>query len=1456
MTTAPAAEPIGRPGLGPLIERLKAAGFPASTSEAVDATRLLLILARKEPEVALDPERLRARMRPIFCRNREQQERFDEVFDEWYGSEPARVIEAAPKPVVSVEPQTKAMPRWRVWLLAGLLLTEMIFVVIWAPRMGEVVVAPAPQPAKPIVTPKPPETPSVVPQPPAPVQTAAAVHGYFPRLRYNRELRWPWAVGAALLPLLPLVLFSIPAMVIARMKARRRTDPMFLEREELERTARRIVPPLHPDIVNKLARHLRGRPDGDARLTRRPILDVRATLESTLRNRGIPSPQYRHTHAPPSYLLLVDISSQDDARGRHFYQWADRLRRARLDVEIALVRLGSGGQPQFRPTSHGELPRDDRGWMSLARLPEPPFGQRLLFVSTGGPLIDDEGRWRSEAIAARLYRWRQRALFTPIEPRDWDQREDRIERKEHTADPGFLVLPLEESALAAWTDLLTTGQLTDIVLSEPQRFPGMLRKGRGTPVLDADKAPARERVEKLIGQLRVYLGELGFQWLAALAIPPIVRWELTVLIGRDVIDRLPAPIDPKRVDATLVRHYRRLQLLPWLQAERMPDWLRFRLLRELPRPAQDRLREVVRSLLGRMRPGAGDDGIALNFDRPPDPAGRGPVTSHGKGADALYLGYMSGLSLNQLEMVAPDEWASWLPEVRAPRERGIRGFLKSSASYARSVWARCAFLRGMPVAGVRLLPLGFAAVLAILAAAFLFLAATKERDWWPEALERRLFGEEAHAIAFHHPKPVRIAKFSPDGTTIVTASDDGVARVWDVKTAKPVSPPLRHDGPIADVTFDGKTIMTASGSVSRLWHLDGRAFLRVSEPAPVRRVARYQGRFLIAGQSPHVFHSTIPDGVFHGDDVNDVAFTNDGSFVTASDDGTARVWRADGKSYVTLAHGARVLRAMFNASGDVVLTVTADRKVWLWDPSEAYAVARFAHTANILDAALSPDGRKVVTASADGAARVWESLGLNPPVVLKHAAPVRSVSFSSDSQRIVTASDDGSARVWDATTGRPIGPALRHRSGVTGAAFNSDGTRIVTASLDGTVRIWEAIQDDPATPALGHTDTVTAVSFDTQGKRALTASYDKSARIWDAESGAPVTPPFMHGNAVLSALFSLDGRYVLTASADEAVRMWNAQTGVQVSEVPRVSELDDVSLSPDGREILTLSPKGVQLWNSQTGALLARLGNGNDGRLSPDGRYVAIGAKPPQIWEVAARAPVTAIPDAANVFDVRFSQDGRFVVTTRSNGSTRVWNARTGEPVSAWLYEPGLDIATVDPQSRYLLTVGDANQTARIWDMRTGRLLHVLKHDGEIFDVQFSADGRRVATASEDNTARVWSATTGEMIAPPMRHHGEIFRVAFSQNGKRLITGGAVATAAVSSLPAEYVAKLTQIWRLPPDPRPDSSNADVLRGRAERAYATLPTAVRSVLVALALIAFVLVPLFVALRRRRQLERII
>ncbi len=165
-----------------------------------------------------------------------------------------------------------------------------------------------------------------------------------------------------------------------------------------------------------------------------------------------------------------------------------------------------------------------------------------------------------------------------------------------------------------------------------------------------------------------------------------------------------------------------------------------------------------------------------------------------------------------------------------------------------------------------------------------------------------------------------------------------------------------------------------------------------------------------------------------------------------SAEAAAALWQAWMRNRETAlaGHTGGVLAAAFSPDGGRVVTASDDGTARVWDlsgPRPAATVLE-GHTDWVRAAAFSPDGGRVVTASADRTARVWDLSGPRPAatVLEGHTDWVRAAAFSPDGGRVVTASDDGTARVWDLSGPSPAATVLEgHAGGVRVAAFSPDG---------------------------------------------------------------------------------------------------------------------------------------------------------------------------------------------------------------------------------------------------------------------------------------------------------------------------------------------------------------------------------------------------------------------------------
>jgi WD40 repeat protein len=514
--------------------------------------------------------------------------------------------------------------------------------------------------------------------------------------------------------------------------------------------------------------------------------------------------------------------------------------------------------------------------------------------------------------------------------------------------------------------------------------------------------------------------------------------------------------------------------------------------------------------------------------------------------------------------------------------------------------------------------------------------------------------------------------------------------------------------------------------------------------------------------SQHAISSAI---LSNGGSVYEARFSPDGSRVlTASSDGTARIWRTDGKGEPLILKGHDEDEAVFSAT-------------------------------------FSPDGSLVLTASRDGTTRIWRTDGKGEPLILKghHAQEVTSATFSPDGSRVLTISDDGTARSW-----RTDGKGEPHLFvdtdyGMSSATFSPDGSRVLTASWDGTVRIWRT--DGKGEPLLlkGHTEEVTSATFSPDGSLVLTSSHDGTARIWRTEGAGEPRILKGHDEAVNSATFSPDGSLVLTASDDGTARIWcidgNGEPLILKSHDEAVTY---ATFSPDGSLVLTVSNDGTaRVWPADgKGEPLILKGHDEDEKIfsatfSPDGSRVltASGDGTARVWPADGKGePLILKGHREAVFSATFSPDGSRVLTASGDGTTRIWRTDgAGESLILKGHRESVNSAIFSPDGTRILTAS-ADGTARIWRSDgAGESLILARHDESeaVVYATFSPDGSRVLTGSNDGTVRIWQADGSKELFILVGHVDSVYSATFNPDDSHVFTDSGDDTARIWHVDAE-----------------------------------------------------------------------
>ena len=259
-----------------------------------------------------------------------------------------------------------------------------------------------------------------------------------------------------------------------------------------------------------------------------------------------------------------------------------------------------------------------------------------------------------------------------------------------------------------------------------------------------------------------------------------------------------------------------------------------------------------------------------------------------------------------------------------------------------------------------------------------------------------------------------------------------------------------------------------------------------------------------------------------------------------------------------------------------------------------------------------------------------------------------------------------------------------------------------------------------------------------------------------------------------------------------------------LSETEYTPTLRELAYSPDGTIIATVLGSSAEVWNAaDPGKLLPeeksisdmyvlyaldtplkvlevhhRSGddklNVSSLRFSPDGKFLITTHKSGhmKVWNTSSWTIEREL--IADGYGIRFSPDGKLLITMHANGHVKVWNT------SSWTVEGELIVADSDllgatfaPDSKTII-IGDKNGVLHDWSLATKAEIRTLRTPegvGSISNVAFSPDGKTMVASCESKqnqrTVMIWNTTDWTAEAESGYNSA-----AFSKDGKLLALGG------------------------------------------------------------------------------------
>ena len=287
------------------------------------------------------------------------------------------------------------------------------------------------------------------------------------------------------------------------------------------------------------------------------------------------------------------------------------------------------------------------------------------------------------------------------------------------------------------------------------------------------------------------------------------------------------------------------------------------------------------------------------------------------------------------------------------------------------------------------------------------------------------------------------------------------------------------------------------------------------------------------------------------------------------------------------------------------------------------------------------------------------------------ADPVTALDWSADGQWMAVARF---GRVELRSANDPMSALpLEGLAGKVTALHDIAGNRLLTASgvpgLYGQAILWDLATGKPLQEIRAHRDVLYDAELSPNGELLATCSYDKKIILWNTKTAEQFRVLEGHTGPVYDIAFSPDGKNLVSASADDTCKVWLVATGERLDTLFQpLKEVYSVAFNPAGDQIVAVGADSrIRVWKF----------------LSRDTSII----NPQIIARFAHEAPVT---------QMRFSPDGRYLVTCAEDRTVKLWDAKTMSEIKEYGQQSDVVQALAFAPDGSKFAVGRVNGTIAI----------------------------------------------------------------------------------------------------------------------------------------------------------------
>ncbi|MBB5039238.1 c-type cytochrome domain-containing protein [Prosthecobacter dejongeii] len=515
-------------------------------------------------------------------------------------------------------------------------------------------------------------------------------------------------------------------------------------------------------------------------------------------------------------------------------------------------------------------------------------------------------------------------------------------------------------------------------------------------------------------------------------------------------------------------------------------------------------------------------------------------------------------------------------------------------------------------------------------------------------------------------------------------------------------------------------------------------------------------------------------GVAHRDVIPSMAFSPDGTRLATGSFREVKIWHREELK-------PRPSTALASSSNSkLTLVKSLPDTVTLMDQSTGGKLRDFKHGAAISAFALSANHQRLATSAADHQIKIWE-VATGKMLVNIQGDFATELALRDKANAIARSTSEGS---WQTAA---IAKAEKENTDLaTQLKKVKELADIARKERDDKAKALKLKQDaqTAASKTLAESEALLEKSFESKkdaamiqkNKASIEAATAAKNQLTEAQEAfkraeTAIQDAEMEITLVTKAMAKATGAVTAAKQALElakkdlaaATLTKNEATKAHASAIPIQSFL---CFSPDALQVAGVDTAGeVRVWSAETGVPISQQ------RVNEIGQVQALDWPTPAGWVITGSQASLLFPDESQAIwkleRTVGSGDDKSVITDRVNALAFSADGRTlaigsGEPsrsgdillwgvaenkVIANYNERHLDsVLCLDfsPDGK-LLASGGADKVARITDLSTGKVLKVFEgHTHHVLGLSWRYDGRMLATAGADNVVKIWDWTAGD----------------------------------------------------------------------------------------------------------------